>query len=67
MRADSPLAQGDWLNLDHERYRIAITEGDITHAICLTDFVRARWVRMPQLGRVKALLDAVANGSADCT
>jgi tRNA-dependent cyclodipeptide synthase len=67
VRADSPLAQGDWLNLDHERYRIAITEGDITHAICLTDFVRARWVRMPQLGRVKALLDAVANGSADAT
>ncbi len=67
VREDSPLVGQDWLTLNDPQYQIAITENDITHAICLTDFTRAKWVRVPQLGRVKALLDAVAEGRATAT
>lgn len=67
VRADSPLAKEDWIVLNDSKYRIAVTEGDITHEICLTDFTFAKWVRAPQLGKVKALLDFVAEGRADAT
>ena len=67
VRADSPLAHEDWLRLDDPRYRVAITEGDITHAISLTDFTRAKWIRAPQLGKVKALFELVADGRANAT
>lgn len=67
VRADSPLAAEDWIALNDPQYSIAVTEGDITHEICLTDFVFAKWVRTPQLGGVKALLDFVADGRAHAT
>jgi polar amino acid transport system substrate-binding protein len=67
VRADSPLACADWIDLNDPQYRIAVTDGDITHDICLTDFTFAKWIRVPQLGRVKALLDFVADGRADAT
>ena len=67
VRADSPLAHEDWITLNDPQYSIAVTEGDITHEICLTDFVFAKWVRAPQLGRVKALMEFVADGRADAT
>jgi tRNA-dependent cyclodipeptide synthase len=67
VRTDSLLIGKDWLHLNDPRYHIAITENDITHAICLTDFTCAKWMRLPQMGRVKALLDAVADGDADAT
>ncbi len=67
VKEDSPLAAKDWIVLNDARYRIAVTEGDITHEISLTDFVFAKWVRAPQLGRVKALLEFVADGRADAT
>jgi len=67
VRKDSPLARTDWTALNDPKYRIAVTDGDITHDICLTDFTFAKWVRAPQLGRVKALLDFVADGRADAT
>jgi len=67
VRADGPLACADWIDLNDPQYRIAVTEGDITHEICLTDFTFAKWVRAPQLGLVKALLDIVADGRADAT
>jgi cyclo(L-tyrosyl-L-tyrosyl) synthase len=67
VRSDSPLAQEDWISLNDQQYSIAVTEGDITHEICLTDFVFAKWVRTPQLGGVKALLDSVADGRAHAT
>ncbi|HEY9759565.1 MAG TPA: tRNA-dependent cyclodipeptide synthase [Oculatellaceae cyanobacterium] len=67
VRANSQLAERDWISLNDESYCIAVTEGDITHEICLTDFVFAKWVRVPQLGRVKALLQFVADGRADAT
>ncbi len=67
VRADGPLASADWITLNDPQYRIAITEGDITHEICLTDFVFSKWVRAPQLGKVKALLEFVADNRADGT
>lgn len=67
VRADSPLAHQDWINLNSKNSTIAITDGDITHDICLTDFTFAKWVRTPQLGKVKALLEAVATTRADAT
>lgn len=67
VRSDSKLADQDWITLNDPCYRIAITEGDITHEICLTDFIFAKWIRAPQLGRVKALLEFVADGRADAT
>lgn len=67
VRHDSALADSDWITLNDPRYRIAVTEGDITHEIALTDFIFAKWIRAPQLGRVKALLEFVADGRADAT
>ncbi|MBX9693833.1 MAG: transporter substrate-binding domain-containing protein, partial [Cyanobacteria bacterium] len=67
VRANSQLASADWITLNESGYRIAVTEGDITHEIALTDFIFAKWVRAPQLGKVKALLDFVADGRADAT
>lgn len=67
VRKDSPLADEDWIVLNDPEYRIAVTEGDITHEICLTDFTFAKWIRAPQLGKVKALLEFVADGRADAT
>ncbi len=67
VRADSTLAQADWIKLNNSKHRIAVTEGDITHEIALTDFTFAKWVRVPQLGKVKALLEFVAEGRADAT
>jgi polar amino acid transport system substrate-binding protein len=67
VRTDSPLARADWIDLNDPQHSIALTEGDITHEICLTDFTFAKWIRAPQLGRVKALLDFVADGRADAT
>lgn len=64
---DTELASDDWIALNDPRYRIAVTEGDITHEISLTDFIFAKWVRVPQLGKVKALLEFVADGRADAT
>lgn len=67
VRQDSELAHEDWIALNDPRYRIAVTEGDITHEISLTDFTFAKWVRVPQMGKVKALLEFVADGRADAT
>jgi ABC-type amino acid transport substrate-binding protein len=67
VRQDSALAKCDWIMLNDERHRIAVTDGDITHEISLTDFTFAKWVRAPQLGKVKALLDFVAEDRADAT
>lgn len=67
VREDSALVGQDWLNLNNPKYSIAITENDITHAICLTDFTQAKWIRAPQLGRVEALLKMVADGQATAT
>ena len=67
VRANGPLAHEDWITLNDPQYSIAVTQGDITHEICLTDFVFSKWIRAPQLGRVKALLDFVADGRADAT
>ncbi len=67
VREEGPLAGEDWIMLNDPAYRIAVTEGDITHEISLTDFTFAKWVRVPQLGRVKALLEFVADGRADAT
>lgn len=67
VRQDSPLVGKDYISLDNPDYRIAITENDITHEICLTDFTRAKWVRARQMGRVKALLEMVADGRATAT
>ena len=66
VRSDSLYAKGDWTDLNNGG-RIAITENDITHDICLTDFVRAKWIRIPQMAQVRGLLDAVAEGRADAT
>jgi ABC-type amino acid transport substrate-binding protein len=67
VRNNSPLAHLDWIMLNNPKYRIAITESDITHEISLTDFTFAKWVRAPQLGQVKALLEFVADNRADAT
>ncbi len=67
VRSDSPLVNLDWIMLNDPQYRIAITEGDITHEISLTDFTFSKWVRAPQLGQVKALLEFVADDRADAT
>lgn len=67
VREDSELIGQDYLELDHPDHSIAITENDITHQICLTDFTRSKWVRAPQMGRVRALLELVANKKATAT
>jgi polar amino acid transport system substrate-binding protein len=67
VRAGSAFEGQDWLRLNDPSCRIAITDGDITHSICLTDFVRAKWIRVPQLDRVKGLMAFVADGRADAT
>ncbi len=67
VRTDGPFADADWITLNDPEYRIAITEGDISHEICLTDFVFSKWVRAPQLGKVKTLLELVADNRADGT
>jgi tRNA-dependent cyclodipeptide synthase len=67
VRADSKFVEKDWISLNDSNCKIAVTEGDISHEICLTDFVFAKWIRAPQLGKVKALLEFVADGRADAT
>ena len=67
VRAECELAGKDWITLNDPNYRIAVTEGDISHQICLTDFTFAKWVRVPQLGKVRTLLEFVADDRADAT
>lgn len=67
VRDGTALAQSDWITLNRPGHRIAVTEGDITHEITLTDFTFAKWIRVPQLGRVKPLLEFVADKRADAT
>ncbi len=67
VREGTVLARNDWITLNQPEHRIAVTEGDITHEIALTDFTFAKWIRAPQLGRVKALLEFVADKRADAT
>ncbi len=67
VREDAALVNRDWIILNRPEHRIAVTEGDITHEIALTDFTFAKWIRAPQLGRVKALLEFVADKRADAT
>lgn len=48
-------------------FRIAIKEDDISDSIAQKDFPNARYVRVPQLSPVTALLDFVAEEKADAT
>ncbi len=67
VREDSPFVKKDYIEMDNPECTIAITENDITHEICLTDFTRAKWIRSPQMGGVKSLLEMVADGRATAT
>ena len=53
--------------LNDSQFRIATTDGEVTDAIALKDFPKAKRTSMPQLTDISQLLLSVADGKADVT